>query len=586
MRPVYDVRKPPDTTNWVEKDGFMYAYDTLFAKTYNPDTEDSFYIERLAPDVLRRMFFPNLSEEGKEKIYRYKDDSFVRAQLKHYGVEYDESEITRKGAVLMRKAIAAGKFQDVPAHLKQFERNMLYDYIQTCQPIHLDDNPDWVMMRYWLDAAGRVDREKTKRVAKTRMSGPTNIADDLDDNMSLLSLALNNIDGLHRAIVLLEPYKSYDSYDYERPRAYYFMGWDAEAVAKSAERYYMRCAALKEFNHPGWDYLEDTFYGDKNKPFMPDLPRLPTNLPNPGNAAKLILKKRSPIGHYVVSCPRLEEHWPETKDQLNLDVFATEVDGLYEVRFDFGRAVGAMIFSMNQEDLECYFDELDYNTCSPTAPIASHDAKTVNPDPSAGTSAGSYVYKFDFTREVHEHAKKLAAELAADNDVFEDSAEQATDHSQPVIFPGRIKFESNSRGGRTLLGKGVRNGNSPKAPIIEFEDKRFMQFKVTTQFSFLGPAVVDGPHGFLVFKARKISFTPSQDKDSWESFHTGYQALGPYRNGCFPQRRVIPNRADPGRPLRPSKYPVLIKPGGPPAASEDADNDENTESSGTVSGAD
>ncbi|KAI0156527.1 hypothetical protein GGR57DRAFT_511473 [Xylariaceae sp. FL1272] len=552
--PGSDLREPPDDTNWIERDGFMFAYDKLFAKTYNPDTEDSFYVAREAPDVLRRMFFPTLSEEGKLKIYRHTDDSFVRSQLKHYGVDYEESEINRKGAVLMRKAIAAGKFQEVPAHLQEFERGMLYEYIQTCQPRQLSNKPDWVMQRYWLNAAGEVDYEKTKRVARALMSGAEQTPKG-PNYVSLMSSTIDSIPGLHRATVFVTGGDHYN--------CYYFMGWDAEAVAKSAARYYTREEAFKEFGNM---YSLD-------KKFMADYPRLPTNLPNPANEAELILKKRSPIGHYIVSSPQIEKGWPETAGKLNLDVLATEVDGLYEMRLDFGRACGAMIFGMDKEDLECYCDELDYNTYNPAAPVDGMEGNTVNPDPGVGTGADSDVYQMDFTHEVHEHGKKLAAKLAADNDVFEDSPEKGAGRSQRIIFPARIKWEEASRDSRTLLGTGVRDGDWPKASILEFKNKRFMQFKVSTHFPFMARKVVPGPWGFLVFKARKTSFIPSQDKDSWESFLQGYQELGPYRTGCFPQRRVIPVPADSRRWYPPSKLPALIESHLFRAPSDDADND-------------
>jgi hypothetical protein len=54
------------------------------------------------------MFLPRLTSSANEKL-RESGRSFVRGQLQHYGVDYDEREFTGNGTLLFKKLLQAGK---------------------------------------------------------------------------------------------------------------------------------------------------------------------------------------------------------------------------------------------------------------------------------------------------------------------------------------------------------------------------------------------------------------------------------------------------------------------------------------------
>jgi len=48
---------------------------------------------------LRSMFLPKLSSEGRRMLAANGDRQWVGAQLKHYGVQFDESEFSGNGTI-------------------------------------------------------------------------------------------------------------------------------------------------------------------------------------------------------------------------------------------------------------------------------------------------------------------------------------------------------------------------------------------------------------------------------------------------------------------------------------------------------
>ncbi len=48
--------------------------------------------------------------------------SFVRGQLKHYGVEFDEKEISGNGTHLIKKVLQAGKCDKVPDNIAELRK--------------------------------------------------------------------------------------------------------------------------------------------------------------------------------------------------------------------------------------------------------------------------------------------------------------------------------------------------------------------------------------------------------------------------------------------------------------------------------
>jgi len=54
------------------------------------------------------MFLPKLTREAQKHLDKGYGN-FVRGQLKHYDVQFDESEYTGSGTLLLKKVLQAGK---------------------------------------------------------------------------------------------------------------------------------------------------------------------------------------------------------------------------------------------------------------------------------------------------------------------------------------------------------------------------------------------------------------------------------------------------------------------------------------------
>src|SRR4051812_24299885 len=69
-------------------------------------------VERIETPRLKALFLPRLTPEAN-KMFRDHVE-FVRCQLKHYAVEFDEGEFTGQGTGLMKKALLMGKVSLFP----------------------------------------------------------------------------------------------------------------------------------------------------------------------------------------------------------------------------------------------------------------------------------------------------------------------------------------------------------------------------------------------------------------------------------------------------------------------------------------
>lgn len=85
----------------ITSDGFTCSYGRLFA---HPGR-----VERVEGSSLRSMFLPRLNSEGNKRLRHCNSDDFVRGQLKHYGVQFYESDISGNGTLLLKKVLQAGK---------------------------------------------------------------------------------------------------------------------------------------------------------------------------------------------------------------------------------------------------------------------------------------------------------------------------------------------------------------------------------------------------------------------------------------------------------------------------------------------
>ena len=121
------------------------------------------HVERVDGSSLRSTFLPNLTPEGRRQLNAAYSDTFVRGQLKHYGVQFDEREISGAGTLLMKKVLQAGKCDKVPDHISKLREQMHTEWLKKLTPEQLSSHLDWVMDRYIL-SSGRPDHTKTTTV--------------------------------------------------------------------------------------------------------------------------------------------------------------------------------------------------------------------------------------------------------------------------------------------------------------------------------------------------------------------------------------------------------------------------------------
>ncbi|KAL5002107.1 kinase-like domain-containing protein [Aspergillus recurvatus] len=93
-----------DRSNEVSRNGFASAYGRFYTSRAS--------IERVDGPSLRRMILP-------KQLGKHHD--FVRGQLQHYGVPFEEHKLIGNGTVLLKKAVQAGKCDAVPAHLLELQ---------------------------------------------------------------------------------------------------------------------------------------------------------------------------------------------------------------------------------------------------------------------------------------------------------------------------------------------------------------------------------------------------------------------------------------------------------------------------------
>lgn len=275
----------------VSRDGFTCAWGLFYANR----------IERIEGSRLRQMFLPKVTPEATKKLRRNFGDCFVRAQLKHYGVEFDESEISDDGRLLMQKVLEEGKCDKVPDDIAELLEELLEEWLEQLTPEELSRHPDGVMKRYFL-SNGTPCRTKTTTVVGIP------VALDCSRQASQIYEAANKVPGL-----------LYETSSGPKIQTI-FMGWNQADVDKAKR--------LGEANQP-WaagrvkshtDYL-DTLEEDHTH-------------------------QRSPLGRYLIYCDDIEENWPAYTDSLTLDIHRTRSPEVFRANFDFGIREGVMLMSV------------------------------------------------------------------------------------------------------------------------------------------------------------------------------------------------------------------------------------------------
>ena len=137
----------------IRRDGFISAFGRFMTEPGRMD--------RVEGSQLRRMYLPKLSREGQKEL-RY-NSNFIRSQLQHYGVRFEEREFSGQGTALMKAALQARKCDQVPDHIINLQNQMHEEWLSASTLGVISAQPDWVMQKYFL-SAGQPDRTKTTTV--------------------------------------------------------------------------------------------------------------------------------------------------------------------------------------------------------------------------------------------------------------------------------------------------------------------------------------------------------------------------------------------------------------------------------------
>ena len=297
------------------RDGFRYAHGRFFAQHR---------VERVDGSRLSSIFLPRLTPEASKLIQTYSRSDFVRGQLQHYGVGYDESDFSGNGTLLLKKALQAGKCDKVPDHIEALRVEMYAEWLERQSEEQLSDNPKWVMDKHFVDSSGKPYPTKTTKVIGIPYPPLSNY------RSSQLRDAAGRISGLHQATARGCSTQTV------------YLSWDRDAVEQAAKHHAAREAQASQARADAREAeraaRHEKYLADAKKPESG--PRGP-----------------SPIGQYMVDCEEIEGGWPDLADDMTLDIGITSEPGIYQASFDFGVIQGVMYLSADEGDLDAFCAE-------------------------------------------------------------------------------------------------------------------------------------------------------------------------------------------------------------------------------------
>jgi len=383
------------------------------------------------------------------------ENDFVRGQLKHYGVPFEESDIEgRKAIFFLRKALQDGRCDEVPDHISQLGHQLHLEWLDTLSPSRLAANAEWVMQRYF-PSSDQPNNKKTTTVVEIPFQYSYYVG------AHRLREAAGKRAGLHH-----ETGKG--------PKTHpIFLGWDEAAVSKAAKDHVenetktmlaAELARVTERNGRHADYLRKL---------------------QEKTAATNGSTTYSPVGSYIVDCKEIETQWPDDAGNLTMDIQPTQEPGIFEARFDFGMLVGVMRIGESAQAVkqycagrrvpnghyhrgcDCNDDEDDDDEDADETPTTSSKRKAK--DPAAGQGRPP---------------KKAKA-----------------DPAQPLLYHLLLRCQETGEGdmtGSTLPGS------------FQFDDGKMTSFSGKADLEWVGDDID--------FSARKTSDTPCPGDSVWEDF--------------------------------------------------------------------
>lgn len=434
----------------ITRDGFACGFGRFYAQPGR--------VERVDGSSLRSMFLPKVTPEGRRKLNAGYSDNFVRGQLKHYGVQFDESEISGNGTLLMKKVLQAGKCDKVPDHISELREQMHTEWLNKLTPEQLSSYPDWVMERYFL-SSGRLDHTKTTTVVGIPLPRESSY------RVSQIHEAASKVTGLYQATSLGPKTQTI------------FMGWDSVAVGRAAKSH-----AAKETKelHVAEKEQEDE-RTEMHTDYLNTLKR------------KKGPRTCSPVGSYIIDCKQIEGEWPDRAGNLSLDIRQTKEPNVFEASFDFGVLEGVMIISAEKNALEQYCSQLDREAQS---------------DGDEGA---------DWSEEEDEDREKIEVDDEVANNRKPTAGSKRRAEALPGHGPPPKKPKARAAQPRTYLLK-LKCRETGESVIQSTEERGTIKFKDEKLASFIGNANLPCVGQGVPFTARKISDTPACPGNSWADY--------------------------------------------------------------------
>ncbi|PWY65546.1 hypothetical protein BO83DRAFT_401997 [Aspergillus eucalypticola CBS 122712] len=289
--------------NAITRDGFTSSFARF--RTTRGDNE------RVDGSSLRRIFLPKLSREG-QKILRDRTD-FVRSQLQHYGVPFEESQLSRNGTQLMKKVLQEGKCDKVPVHILALEEQLYQEWIAASNIEVLSSKPEWVIKKFFIRAR-EPDPYQTRTSTVVGVSFPRYSV----CRPGRMREAADQVASLHHDTGVVPETQTV------------FLGWDKSAVGEAAKEHANKERTEIEAREQRRESKRTKMHAD----YLAALGRMK------GAAAR-----KSPVGSYIVDCKEIGDGWSSLAEDIVLEMMNTQRKGKIHARFNFRVVIGVMVIS-------------------------------------------------------------------------------------------------------------------------------------------------------------------------------------------------------------------------------------------------
>ncbi|OJI88901.1 hypothetical protein ASPTUDRAFT_60699 [Aspergillus tubingensis CBS 134.48] len=298
---------------------------------------------------------------------RYRTD-FVRSQLQHYGVPFEEDQLSGNGTQLMKKVLQEGKCDKVPVHILALEEQLHQEWIAASNIEVPSSNPEWVIKKSFI-RAGEPDQYQTRT--------------------STVVGAADQVAGLHHDTGVGPETQTI------------FLGWDMSTVREAAKEH----ANKERTEIQAREQRRENERAKMHADYLATLGRMK------GAAAR----NKWPVGSYIVDCHEIENGWPSLARDMVLEIVNTEQKGKFHATFNFGVVIGVMLRCRETGEGQIFFKP-EYGTIKfRDEKFAAFTAEAVFPCVGSGIT---------FT------ARKVSDDPCPSGEKWEDYSEEAYEYAR------------------------------------------------------------------------------------------------------------------------------------------------------------